>query len=1235
MSAAPILRGAGGGGKSGGGGGRTPSESPDTLRSRQYARVIDLVSEGEIEGLVDGLKSIYLDDTPLLAADGSANFQGVTVATRTGTAAQTYIPGFAVVESETAVGVEVKAATPVVRSFSGALDALRITVSVPQLTFQDLSTGDLSGTSVQLAVDINNNGGGWQQALLDTLSGKTTSKYQRAWRVPLPAPGPWDVRVRRITPDGTQANLQNKTYWDSVTTLVDAKLRYPLSALVAIELDASAFASVPTRAYDLKGLRVRVPANYTPASRAYSGIWDGTWQIAWTDNPAWIFHDLLTSERYGLGEFISATDVDPWALYEIAQYCDALVPDGRGGMEPRFTCNLYLQTRQEAYTVLQQMAGIFRAMVWWQQGAITAAQDRPDNPVALFTAANVIGGEFSYQGAAASARHTVALVSWNDPADGYRPAIEYVADDDGIARYGVRETEIAAIGCTSRGQAHRTGRWLLYSERLESETVTFGAALDAAGVQPGAVIALSDPFRSGQRMGGRLLAGSGTSHVLLDAPVTLQAGGSYTLSVVMPDGSVANTSVALMPGTTAALDLVTPLPAAPAPAAIWVLAAASLQPTLWRVISIEERDAQTVQVTALAHDPSKYAAIEQGIALQPRQTSVLDPRQPPPAPAGLTATESLYRAGPATVATRLTVSWQPVVGAARYALEWRAANGNPQRVESNACSVDLAPIAAGAYSLRLRAFTSLGVASASALLDVSVQGLAIPPGDVTGLTWTAEGYGIRLAWDAAGDLDLAGYELRAGADWASAAVITQVAATTYLWRVQAAGTQRVWIAAMDTTGHTSSTPAGVDVIITAPAAPVLSYALDAGDEVLSWTVPASSFAIDHYALRVGADWASATPLDTTKATSLRRRADYAGARTWQVAAVDAAGNVGTPAALSVQVTPPGAPTQLRAEVVDNNVLLRWQAPTSGDLPIAHYRLRKGADWASADPAAELSASAIFATVFEQSGGQYSYWIAAVDTAGTVGTPAGISATVAQPPDYILRTVINADLNLGTRSNAQLQNAALIMPVNTGESWQTHFQTHGWNTPQDQITAGYPLVAQPVPASATYTQEFDYGAVLPATMITVDTVVDLIYGSPAVSVQIDTRASTVDAWTPAPAGAMQALVINARYVRVTLTTTSPDGQGLARVSALTIKLSNKLRTDSGSGSISDAANGVFVPFNVSFLDANTPIVQPAGSTPLIPVVDFSDTPNPSGFTVYLYTPAGAKTTGSFSWTTRGY
>lgn len=901
-----VIRGAGGGGKdSGGGSSHVPSEAPNTLRSKQVARVLDLVCEGPIEGLVDGLRSVYLDDTPVMNPDGTRNFAGVTARWRTGTQGQAYLPDFSAAESEQAVGVEVKAATPVVRTVTDEdVNAVRITVSVPQLTFQDTTTGDLRGTDVTIAVDIQANGGGfvaqplataqipvtvnagasqvtlpqattriaagvavdfgspagvvsctvaveyrqvgaaswtllesavirsteavkapavtnyafygqtqpgWQTLLgggggagaltgtgrlfpvqrtfeveglpsavyevrarrtagsgtvtlgfvliygvtyTATISGKTLSRYQRAFRIRLTGSPPWDIRVRRITADSTQANLANKTFWDSYTEIIEAKLRYPNSALVGLELDASQFRAIPRRGYEVKLLRVKVPSNYDEATRTYTGTWDGTFQVAWTDNPAWCFYDLLTDTRYGLGEFISEDAVDKWALYAIARYCDELVPDGFGGMEPRFTCNLYLQTREEAYQVLQDMASIFRAMIYWSAGSIVAVQDAPADPVALYTPANVVDGLFQYQGSARTARHTVALVQWNDPQDGYRARIEYVEDAAGILRYGVVETEVVAVGCTSRGQAHRLGKMILYTERLETETVTFRAGLDGAFVYPGAIVQTQDPVRAGLRFGGRVLAAT-TSEITLDASVTIEAGKTYTLSVMLADGTIAEQSVTNGAGAATVLTLAAALLSAPQVHAIWVLAASDLVPETWRVVSVTEPEAGQYEITALAHDVNRYAAVEQGLQFEPAPTSILSVAPPAP-PAALAITESLYLVSPVMVGNRATLSWQASAGAWRYRPAWRPAGGNwVVLADTEQLGADADGLQPGLYEFRVTAVNALGYESvAGQTVTVEIRGKLAPPANVTGFTVVAIAGLAQANWTAHPDLDV-------------------------------------------------------------------------------------------------------------------------------------------------------------------------------------------------------------------------------------------------------------------------------------------------------------------------------------------------------------------------------------------------------------------------------------------------------------------------------------------------
>lgn len=718
-----------------------------TLRSRAYARVLDLVSEGEIEGLVDGAKSIYLNGTPLQNANGTFNFENVTFETRGGTQAQTYIAGTPAVESEKQVNVEVTNALPVTRTISNSdVDAVRVTISLPSL-FRQNDKGGTDGRSVQIAIDVQTAGGGFVTRVLNTIDGKATSKYQRSYRVALDGNGPWDIRVRRVTADSTSLQIQDKTFWDSYTEIIDAKLRYPNSALVSMRFDASTFSGVPTRAYDLKMKRIQVPVNYDPVARTYTGGWNGTFKTAWSDNPAWCFYDLVTNTRYGLGEFIDPAQVDKWALYTIGQYCDELVDDGFGGQEPRFTCNLYLQGRNEAYKVVQDMASCFRSMVYWASGSLTLAQDAPSDPVALFTQANVIDGAFSYSGSAAKARHTVALVTWNDPDDLYAQKVEYVEDQDAIARFGVVPTEVVAIGCTSRGQANRVGRWLLYSERHESETVTFQTGIEGAIARPGQVIKVADASRAGVRRGGRIKTATTTS-LTLDAPVTLGAS-TWTLYAMLPDGTVGQAQVAS--GTGSAITLATPLPAAPQAGAQWILSASNVEAQTFRVLTVVEQEGGIIEITALKHDPLKYDAVENGLVLQPRDITALN--DPPDTPTNLQVSEFLY-ATLTDVQVGVTISWSPVERADRYLVSYRVNGDNPVEVQSVSTTLDLRDASIGEYIVSVRAVTAAGAKSIPATLTEQVLGKTAPPADITQMQLAVQGGSGLLSWNLHPDLDV-------------------------------------------------------------------------------------------------------------------------------------------------------------------------------------------------------------------------------------------------------------------------------------------------------------------------------------------------------------------------------------------------------------------------------------------------------------------------------------------------
>ena len=894
-----LIIGAGGGGKGGGGSARVAQEAPDSLRSRAYARVVDLISEGEIEGLVDGLQSVYLDDTPIQNPDGTTNFSGVTLESRNGSQQQSYVPGFSSVENEVVVGVEVKASQPVVRSITDPdVDAVRIKVSVPQLTNQDTTNGDLNGNTVTFAIDRQVNGSGFVEIISDTISGKTTTKYQRSYYVPLIGTGPWDIRVRRITADSTSTAIQNKTFVDSYTEVIESKLRYPNSALVALRVDASQFSSIPRRSYDMKLLRVRVPVNYNPSTRAYSGVWNGTFKIAWTDNPAWCFYDLVTSARYGLGGYIPEAQVDKWALYRVAQYCDQLVPNGLGGVEPRFTCNLYLQTREQAYKVVQDMASIFRGMVYWSGGAITVTQDAPADPVYQFAPSNVVDGEFAYQGSSAKARHTVALVTWNDPEDFYRQKVEYVEDAAGIARYGIVQSEVVALGCTSRGQAHRVGKWLLYSEQSESEIVTFRTGLEGAVVRPGDVIKVADPVRGGMRLGGRIAAAS-ASTVTLDQD--LPADLPWRLSVVLPTGKVEERLVGPIYGR--ALTVSIPFSAVPQPDAIWVLSSSIIEPQLFRVVAVAERDPGVHEVTALAHNSSKFDAIEKGLALQPRSITILSDM--PSAPTGLTMQESLYRVKD-QAQVLVQVSWNEVQTAVAYRLSYRVSGGNFVSLPlTSANYIEIRDAQEGAYEFSLRAIGITRKESAPATLSATVLGKTLPPSDVAGFMVQRRVSDLLITWDGVEDADLAGYEVRVGPGWDNGDLVAKTAGTQMVHDQSAAGLYPYHIRAYDTSGNYSANVTTFVLSLLAPSTVRQFDVVQSANRLEFRWQPNPEPEVVGYELREGAAWDASLFVAEVKSTSYTLPSGFDGERKFWVKAIASPGIYSdTPTFVSTVVAQP-------------------------------------------------------------------------------------------------------------------------------------------------------------------------------------------------------------------------------------------------------------------------------------------------------------------------------------------
>ncbi|WP_144149329.1 host specificity protein J [Paraburkholderia sp. BCC1884] len=733
-------------GSKGGGSGSTPTESPDSLHSIAYARVLDLVSEGPIEGLVNGLQSVFLDDTPIQNSDGSVNFTNYSVDTRLGTQDQTYMSGFPAVENEVAVSVPLTSDAPWVHQVENTqLTAVRVRFGVPALQKSDSTTGNVTGYRVEYAIDLATDGGSYAQVVSGAFDGKTTTLYERSVRVELPAAATgWLVRVRRITANAHSSLIADTVNIEAITEIIDRKLRYPMSALVGLSFDAQSFSSVPTRAYDINGLLIQVPTNYDPIARTYSGVWDGTFKLAWSNSPPWIFRDLVLNKRYGLGNRVDDSMVDKWGLYQIAQYCDVMVSDGKGGQEPRFTCNAVIQSQADAYKVLQDLATTFRGIAYWGPGAMVASADMPSDPVYVYTAANVIAGKFQYVGSERKTRYTTALISWNDPANGYQQAVEYVPDDDGIARYGIVKAQITAFGVTSQGQAHRVGLWTLLTSRYETNTVSFQVGLDGTLCAPGQVIAVADPAKAGRRIGGRIRAVN-VRTITLDKAPAVAAGDSLT--VILPTGIAEKRTVQSVDGD--AITVSDIFSTQPVPNAVWMLESADLASQLFRVISVQEGDDNgqiTYTVNATQYEPGKYAAIDNGAAIQVRPITVVPPSvQPPPANVTLSTYSVIDQGISKTV---MVIAWDAAASAVSYLPEWRKDNGEWVTVNSTGgLQAEVFGIYQGTYTARVRAVNPMGVTSIPAYsVDTALTGKTSPPPQVVSLTTESIVFGINLNW---------------------------------------------------------------------------------------------------------------------------------------------------------------------------------------------------------------------------------------------------------------------------------------------------------------------------------------------------------------------------------------------------------------------------------------------------------------------------------------------------------
>ncbi|MEG6066012.1 phage tail protein [Enterobacter asburiae] len=784
-----LLAGSGGGSK-GGGSARTPVEDKDNVQSRSLASILDLLGEGKIGGLINGGQSIFLDNVPILNPDGTSNFNGVTWWFRDGTQNQAVIEGFDAVETPHDVGVQIKLSTPrTIQIDNDDSDQVRVIMMFPKLTKTDQKSGDTHGTTVQFQFEIAYGTTSFKpikpqgySSHVVTLSKKSSGKHYREYLFDLPKPGSnYRIRVSRVTADSTTDYIQDQTWLSQYGEIVSTKLNYPNSALVGLKIDSQQFgSSVPARSYLVSGMEIRVPSNYDPVLGTYSGDWDGTFRLMVSENPAWILYDLLTSKRYGLGEYVTESMINIGQLYQIGRYCDELINDGFGGKEKRFAINTVINSRGEAYKVLQDIVSTFRGMIFWAGGMVNVMQDSPSSPVMQFSAANIIG-KVSYKGSSRKDRATVALITYNDKDDLYKQNIEYVEDEEGIKRFGVRKTESVAFGCTSRGQAHRVGLWTLYSNRMETDLITFTSGMDASLLMPGELVKLQDKFRSGKRNSGRLVNYTKNS-ITLDASVKLTKAGN-TVSFLSAKGKMIDRDLIEGAGEYTVVTFKKALTEEEYPAimGIWSVIEPNLEPMLLRVLAVNQNEEKgAFDIVGVQHNPTKFAAIDEGATLVPSKTTILDPTFS--TPENLQVTEGTYVSSPGNLSVKLMVSWEGK--SPSYVLRYRRSDVVEDWVTTEVKTEQFDILNAaenGMYDIELYSISATGRRSSVISMVYTTLGTMTPPDAPTLLTAIGDYRVNVLAWQLPGTIDIDKINVYASRtnDLTTASLIAAVASTTF------------------------------------------------------------------------------------------------------------------------------------------------------------------------------------------------------------------------------------------------------------------------------------------------------------------------------------------------------------------------------------------------------------------------------------------------------------------------
>ena len=866
----PNFAGSKGGGSSGG------HITANNIFSNATLSVLDLISEGQIGGLINGAKSIFFDDVPLQNESGTYNYEGVKVAWVNGTADQKVLDGFGDISTPQSVGSEVKYGYPVVTAIqNNEADQIRVIVSLPALYSTDRK-GNINETSVKFRFEIAiNNTGSWKHLGDFEIKGKQNSQYQKSYTFDLPQddgygekPAQWILRMTRLSEDSHERYVA-RTILDTIYVINKSKLNYPYSAIVGIKVDSEKLTSIPTRSYLIDGMIIQIPSNYNPSTNKYSGVWDGTFKMAVSDNPAWILYALLTNERWGLGEFIKPNQINKARLYEIGRYCDEEIDDGYGKKEKRFAINTQIQERSDAYRLISDICAVFRGMAFWAGGMTNFMCDMPTEASMIYTPANVIDGLFTYSGSSRNDRHSVALVSWNDPEQNYKKVVEYIEDADLIRKYGIRQSEMTAFGCTSRAQAIRTGRWILYTESNESDVISFSVGLDSALVLPGDVIKIQDPSYAGKRNGGRLHSVTATS-AELDSEVDLTSGNEATISFRMSDGSVVERQLIVSySGPRKTVEWNDPLDELPQKNAIWLISEAELAPIIARVVNVQQGDEKnTFTITAVSHQPKKYDLIEKGIEFEKDQTTS-NPLDVEP-PTNPNVEENATTLGLGYISSTLTVTWLAGKGCVSYELRWRREGENETDWETNTTTsktITLNDVQKGTYHFMLYGIGLMGNRSEVVEFYYTASGQYVTPLDVTDFKVIKRPSYLEVTWSPVEDAFA--YEVRCGNSWDNAEVlITSFAGTSFTHYQYEAGVYYYHIRSISASGEYSPNTTTYKLELNAPATPVDLVAVVAQNRIdFTWKANTEDD-LSHYEMREGQNWESGVKVAESKVSQM-------------------------------------------------------------------------------------------------------------------------------------------------------------------------------------------------------------------------------------------------------------------------------------------------------------------------------------------------------------------------------